>query len=78
MAGVKINTPKRPQAQKWTFKCQPYQFSGTSEKHFSATLPLPWHKALFLHSNQLKLQGGEKGEDGLAGRVCMTISTEGF
>lgn len=75
MAGVKINASKRPQAQKWTLKCQTYQFSGTSEKHFSATLPLLWQKALFLHSNQLKLWSGEKGEDGLAGRVCMTIST---
>lgn len=41
MAGAKINTTEKPQTQKWMFKCQPYQFSGTSEKHFSATLPLP-------------------------------------
>lgn len=49
MAGVKINTIKKPQTQKWMFKCQPYQFSNTSEKHFSATLPVPCTKVfLFL------------------------------
>lgn len=47
MAGVKTNTTKKPQTQKWMFKYQPYQFSGTSEKYFSATLPLPCTKLFF-------------------------------
>lgn len=44
MAGVKINTTKKPKHKNECSNANHYQFSGTSGKYFSATLPLPCTK----------------------------------
>lgn len=79
MAGVKINTAKNPKHKNGCSNANNYQFSDTSEKYFSATLPLPCTKLFcFLTATSKKLRGGEQAVDGLARRGCMTISAKGF